>query len=411
MKNENASSSDDIGDTIYKNNNTDLNKTGFPSSSKPINKSKYPKVIVVGGSIGGLCAALALRCINCNVQVFEKSPEGMKSRGAGLVIQMEIINFLKEHDIATQEAVSVPAYKRQYLRKDGTIEWYEPTLQLMTSWDMLYRQLRDVFPNELYHNESKMTSFEQKEDHVIVNFEGNVKEEICDLLVGADGSGSTIRHQIYPEILPTYAGYIAWRGLVNENEVSSQVLDLFSNKFTFFIGKKTHILCYLIPGPNGELSEGRRRLNWVWYVNVPKGNMLNEVLTDKGGILREFSVPYGMVNEDVVMKQNALAENILPDLFRQLIFSTKDPFIQLIYDLSVSKMAFNQVCLIGDASFVVRPHTAASTSKAATNAITLAKSIQQHKWDINTALIKWEPSQLALGNYLMSLGIRLGNNS
>ena len=51
----------------------------------------------------------------------------MKSRGAGLVIQMELINFLKEHDIATEEAISLPAYKRQYISQDGSIQWEEQT--------------------------------------------------------------------------------------------------------------------------------------------------------------------------------------------------------------------------------------------------------------------------------------------
>jgi 2-polyprenyl-6-methoxyphenol hydroxylase-like FAD-dependent oxidoreductase len=85
--------------------------------------------VVAGGSLGGLSSALALRCVNCEVQVFERSSDIMRSRGAGLVVQMELINFLKEHSIATEEAISVPAYKRQYL-------------QLMTSWDTIYRQLR-----------------------------------------------------------------------------------------------------------------------------------------------------------------------------------------------------------------------------------------------------------------------------
>ena len=60
--------------------------------------------VIAGGSLGGLSAALALRCINCDVNVFERSPGEMKSRGAGLVVQTELINFLKEHDIATEEA-------------------------------------------------------------------------------------------------------------------------------------------------------------------------------------------------------------------------------------------------------------------------------------------------------------------
>lgn len=73
-------------------------------------------------------------------------------------------------------------------------------------------------------------------------------------------------------------------------------------------------------------------------------------------------------------------------------------------------MAFDRACLIGDASFVVRPHAAASTSKAAKNPVALAKSIQKYGGDIATALNKWEPSQLAIGKYVASLGIRLGNS-
>ncbi|MGV8107413.1 MAG: hypothetical protein ACP5OH_06555 [Nitrososphaerota archaeon] len=51
------------------------------------------RAVVIGGSIGGLSSALALHCINCDVNVFEKSPGEMKSRGAGLVVQMDLVNF------------------------------------------------------------------------------------------------------------------------------------------------------------------------------------------------------------------------------------------------------------------------------------------------------------------------------
>lgn len=156
-------------------------------------------------------------------------------------------------------------------------------------------------------------------------------------------------------------------------------MKFFANKFTFFHGINTHILCYLIPGSKGELSEGERRLNWVWYVNVPPGDKLQSLLTDRHGIRREFSVPQGAIKDEYIRQQKDVAQTSLPSIFKDLVISTNDPFIQTIFDLSVPKMAFGRVCIVGDAAFVPRPHTAASASKAATNAMALANSIVMYK--------------------------------
>jgi len=115
---------------------------GFASPSAPSAQSDFPKVAVIGGSLGGLFAVIAMRSVNCDVEVFEKSPANMKGRGAGIVMQKEIVNFLKEHNIVPSQSLSLPAYKRQYLRRDGTIESEESSMQLMTSWELLYRVLR-----------------------------------------------------------------------------------------------------------------------------------------------------------------------------------------------------------------------------------------------------------------------------
>ncbi|NJR76466.1 MAG: FAD-dependent monooxygenase [Scytonema sp. CRU_2_7] len=345
--------------------------------------------------MGGLCAGLALHCIGCDVEIFERTsyqeialtPGGMQSRGAGLVVQMEINRFLAERGITTAETVGVTSWKRQYITGDNSIIWEESTPQVMTSWDMLYHQLRKIFPDERYHQGNNVIGFEQSDDCVVVHFEDE-REEKCDLLIGADGIDSTIRQQLILNAMPQYAGYVAWRGLIDENLLLSDVAKFFADKFTFFHGPSMQALCYLVPGPNGELDEGKRRINWLWYFNVPDGEQLNTVMTNHQGQVRKFFMPQGEVREEVVQQMRVLAKTYLPEVFQYLFELTEKPFIQPIYDLSVPRMVFGRVCLIGDAAFVVRPHTAAGTSKAVTNAIELAQELQESGGDVVAAARK-----------------------
>jgi len=46
-------------------------------------KPRLPKVAVVGGSIAGLATGIALRCLGCDVQIYEKSPTSLRGRRGG----------------------------------------------------------------------------------------------------------------------------------------------------------------------------------------------------------------------------------------------------------------------------------------------------------------------------------------
>ncbi len=210
--------------------------------------------------------------------------------------------------------------------------------------------------------------------------------------------------------MPRYAGYVAWRGVVSEAEADTSLLQIFDDHFTFQQMRHSHILCYLIPGANGEKERGQRRLNWVWYWNVPETD-LAAVITDRTGKLRDFSLPSGEVRADVLRAQDAVAHELLNPQFRELWTATREPFIQPILDLAVPRMVFGRTVLVGDAAFIPRPHTAASTSKAASNATTLGRAITQYAGDIDAALGQWEPTQLALGRQLQAHGQTLGNRS
>ena len=124
-------------------------------------------------------------------------------------------------------------------------------------------------------------------------------------------------------------------------------------------------------------------------MNVPPGNKIQSLLTDGNGIHREFSVPQGTVKDEYIQQQKEVAQTNLPAVFKDLVISTNEPFIQTIFDLSVHNMAFGRVCIVGDAAFVPRPHTAASASKSATNAMALANSIVTYNRDLIEILLKF----------------------
>lgn len=365
------------------------------------------RIIIAGGSLGGLCMGIALQEQGINVQIYERSSGLMVSRGAGIVLQPQVIEFFERYGIAQLEEIGVPVSKRRSLSKNDQMQEYDMA-QWMTSWDLLYSKLRHYFPAENYHSGYEVVDFEETTDDVIVHFK-NGQKETCDILIGADGIGSVVRRKLLPAATPLYAGYVAWRGLVNENEASSELLDFFKDKFTFFQGMDTQILSYFIPESVEKKGLGRR-LNWVWYVNVTDVEKLNRLMTDETGREHMYFMPPNSFNPQFIKKQKEEAKHLLPDMFHQLVQTTQTLFAQPIYDLSVPQMAFGKVCLTGDAAFVPRPHTAASTAKAVTNAMELASALENSRNMID-AIKKWESSQISLGKYITKMGIELGNRS
>ena len=367
------------------------------------------RAIVIGGSLGGLFAGIMLRSIGWQVDIYERSAHDLDSRGGGVVLQPDVVEAFQRAGIETQ-ALGVVAHERYYLNSDGSIDQPMPMRQMLTSWNLLYGSMRRHFPAQHYHTGKQLNDIQQISDQVTATFTDGT-QTTADLLIGADGPNSTVRHQFLPDAHYRYAGYVAYRGLVNEAELEPEAASLFTERFVFYQFPNSHILQYVIPGEGESLKPGHRRFNWVWYVNYDQATELPHILTDRNGRQRDYSIPPGLLAPDVEREMRSYADTVLAPPFQKLVAATPEPFVQAILDLGVSQMTFERVALIGDAAFIPRPHTAASTAKAAANAIALAESLVKHNHNVSKALKSWEPLQLAYGNQLLASGQQMGNRS
>lgn len=363
-------------------------------------------VIVSGGSMGGLFTGLALQSEGYTVNIYEQSTGELQSRGAGIVAQSRMLDFLNRRNIAAPDDITTTTSRRQYLDSEGGVEREHAESMMFSSWDAVYRHLRTAFPDRQYHMGRSTIGIVHSDEQVGFRFDDS-STATGDLAVVAEGGQSTTRGELL-NVEPEYAGYVAWRGVMPEIDASKHVREQFEDTFTFYHGSDDLILGYLIPGPDGETGEGERRLNWVWYDNIRDQEDRQRLLTDDDGTHHTFSVPPGNLQSSVEDELFTAATDRLPRVFADLVTATDDPFVQTIYDLSVPEMVFSRVCLLGDAAFVARPHTAAGTTKAAADGIKLAEALRKYE-DITAALHDWETARLDAGRQLVAEGKRMGD--
>jgi len=365
-------------------------------------------IIIIGGSIGGLCAGIALQEIGHQVNIYERSPGDMKDRGAGLVIQPDLMDYLIEKGIAPREVFGVPATQRQVLDDNGNTALIYPNDTIFTSWNYLWRRLKDFFPSANFFTGFELNSVTDNGGSVTAIF-ANGEERTADLLIGADGFNSVVREYVAPNIHPQYAGYVAYRGLIPEKELTKDEVAFFGDKFSIYPYENAHLLCYLVPGPNGELSEGKRLYNWVWYQNKTQKE-LDHLLIDRNGLKRDFTVPAGYLSKANQEDLHRTAYEQLPPVLRNRVLQTAQPFVQVILDMAVPQMYKGNIAVLGDAASLVRPHTASGTAKAYRDAIALALTLEEHT-DIKIGLRFWNEQQLRHAKALTIHGQQLAARS
>jgi salicylate hydroxylase len=220
-----------------------------------------PDVIIVGGGIGGLVAALALIDIGCQVTVYEQAEE-IKEIGAGLQIAangFKVFRALGVEDKMMAVAAEASAKVIRMWNTGQTWPLFDLATQSVARYDApyamfhrsdLHRVLIDAIEErqpDTLRVKSRLVEIVQNDQLVSIKLEDGRQVE-GDILIGADGVHSTVRRLLFAENRPAFTGMLAWRGLIPAKELPPHLAEPVG---TNWIGPGRHVIHY--PVRRGEL--------------------------------------------------------------------------------------------------------------------------------------------------------------
>jgi 5-methylphenazine-1-carboxylate 1-monooxygenase len=360
------------------------------------------KAIIVGGGIGGLSLALSLHQIGIEVCVYE-AVRDLVPLGVGINLQPAAVRELTELGLSKELAgTGIATQALSCFNKFGQPIWSEPRgVAAGYKWPqysihrgqlqfVLLRALRERAGEHSFRSGLRLTSFAQNADEATASFRddksGTAFADRADILVGADGIHSTVRHQLYPnEGEPRFAGQILWRAAVDAAPFLGGRTMAIAGHFD------QRIVVYPIAA---GAKQGQVLTNWICQMAIPDTAMAREDWNHR-------------VSQDRVLA--AFGEWRFPWLdMPALIRSTPDIYEFPLVDRDpVQAWTFGRVTLLGDAAHPMHPSGSQAGSQAVIDARALTGALLKEP-SATEALKRYEAERRPVLNDITLRNRRLG---
>ncbi|MFK4021979.1 FAD-dependent oxidoreductase [Streptomyces albogriseolus] len=311
------------------------------------------KIAVIGAGYGGAAAAKALSLLGARVDVYEQASR-IREVGAGIGLRPATMNRFREWGVFDAIAeVTSPSDYFEILTATGDPIMKEawPAAGEQTHTHLIHRgdfidALMGVLPEGMVHLGHKLETIEDRGDSAALTFANGATAE-ADLVVGADGIRSVVRHQLFSQKAPVFAGEHAYRTVISVDDAHGMAVD---DNLRMYIGRGTKI--YLLPlRHRGQVSFDITALH-------PDGTWAPEV-----------------TKEDLLRTVEGFDERLV-NITRDLDMDTVN--IRAVYDIDpVDTWHSDSVVLVGDAAHSMLHHQGQGANSAIEDGGALADALRE----------------------------------
>lgn len=339
--------------------------------------------IIIGGGIGGLTAAIALRRKGIDAVVYERATE-LHEVGAGISLWANAVKALGKLGLAEVVKaagapglggfIGVPQGAVLSRISSATLEQRFGAANLGIHRAELQRILFDRLGHDAIHLGATCVGFEQDDQGVIARFEDG-REARGDVLIGADGIHSVVRGQLYKIDKLRYSGYTAWRGVTAGYGLVAHKDAAFE---TWGQGRRF-----------GHLPIGQGRVYWFAVRNARAG-AVDAPIGRKAEVQALFNGWHAPIEALIeATDETAILRNDIYD---------REPLKQWTH---------GRVTLLGDAAHPMTPNLGQGACQAIEDAVVLANRLAERD-SADEALLSYEMHRIQRANLIVRQSWQLG---